>query len=94
MIETQLHELLFGLVETRARRCPRVRSCPALHQNEDLRGDWEKCHDETKHHLELAEEIVRGFSLDPSTETPRSTRRAPYRQVTSWAQLHVSLLFT
>ena len=83
MNETQLHELLFELLETELGGVLVYEAALRCVHNEDLRGEWEKYHDETKHHVELAEEIIRGFGLDPSTETPGRRGRAPHRQVIS-----------
>ena len=70
MNETQLHELLFELLETELGGVLVYEAALRCVHNEDLRDEWEKYHDETTHHVELAEEIIRGFGLDPSTETP------------------------
>ena len=38
--------------------------------NEDLRKEFEEYHEQTTHHLELMEGVVRAFGLDPAAETP------------------------
>ncbi len=70
MNETQLHELLFELLETELGGVLVYEAALRCVRNDDLRGEWEKCHNETKHHVEIAEEMIRGLGLDPSTETP------------------------
>lgn len=39
-------------------------------KNEDLRGEWEKYHEQTVRHVQIMEDVVRGFGLDPEVETP------------------------
>jgi hypothetical protein len=70
MNETQLHELLFELLETELGGVLVYDAALRCVQNDDLRGEWEKYHDQTKRHVEIAEEMIRGFGLDPSTDTP------------------------
>jgi hypothetical protein len=70
MKETQLHELLFELLETELGGVLVYEAALRCVQNDDLRSEWEKYHNETKRHVEIAEEMIRGFGLDPSTETP------------------------
>jgi hypothetical protein len=70
MNETQLHELLFELLETELGGVLVYDTALRCVQNDDLRGEWEKYHDQTKRHVEIAEEMIRGFGLDPSTDTP------------------------
>jgi hypothetical protein len=70
MNETQLHELLFELLETELGGVRVYEAALRCVQNDDLRGEWEKYHSQTKHHVEVAEQLIRDFGLDPSSETP------------------------
>ena len=39
-------------------------------QNDELRAEWEKYHDQTAHHVEIVTGVLQAFGLDPRTETP------------------------
>ena len=38
--------------------------------NDDVRGEWEHYLEQTRHHVELVEESLRAFDLDPGADTP------------------------
>jgi bacterioferritin (cytochrome b1) len=70
MKDAQLHELLFELLETELGGVLVYETALHCVQNPDLRHEWEEYHNQTKHHVQVAEELIRGFGLDPSTDTP------------------------
>ncbi len=39
-------------------------------QNDDLRNEWEKYHEQTTHHVEVVRDLFTVFELDPDAETP------------------------
>jgi rubrerythrin len=39
-------------------------------QNEDLKGEWEKYHQETEHHVEVLHGVLTQMQLDPQEQTP------------------------
>jgi len=70
MNQDQLNELLYQALETELGGVQVYESALRCVQNDDLREEWEKYHDQTTHHVELVEGLLREFDLDPATETP------------------------
>jgi hypothetical protein len=70
MNEMQLHELLFELLETERGGVLVYEAALRCVQNDDLRSEWEDYYSQTKHHVEVAEQLLREFGLDPTAETP------------------------
>ena len=68
--EGQMHDLLFQAYETELGGAQVYEAALACAHNEDLRGEWEHYLDQTRHHVELVEDSLRAFGLDPEQETP------------------------
>ena len=68
--EEQVHDLLFQAYETELGGVQVYEAALACARNGDLRGEWEHYLDQTRHHVELVEESLRAFGLDPEQETP------------------------
>jgi rubrerythrin len=70
MNEEQLHELLFQALETELGGVKVYETALRCVKNDDLREEWEKYHEQTTHHVELVQNVIRTFGLEPQTETP------------------------
>ncbi len=68
--EEQFHDLLYQALETELGGVQIYEAAVPCTQNDDLRGEWDRYLDQTRHHVELVEEALRAFGLDPATETP------------------------
>jgi rubrerythrin len=68
--EAQVHDLLYQAYETELGGVQVYEAALACARNGDLRGEWEHYLDQTRHHVELVEESLRAFGLDPKRETP------------------------
>jgi rubrerythrin len=68
--DQQLHELLYQALETELGGVKVYETALQCVQNEDLREEWEKYHEQTTHHVEVVEGLFSTFGLDPSTESP------------------------
>lgn len=68
--EDQMHDLLYQAYETELGGVQVYEAALTCARNEDLRGEWEHYLDQTRHHVELVEESLRAFGLDPERETP------------------------
>jgi rubrerythrin len=70
-VETnQVNELLYQAFETELGGVQVYETALRCVQNDDLREEWEKYHDQTTHHVELVEGLLTEFGLDPASETP------------------------
>ena len=70
MNDEQLHELLYQALETELGGVQVYETAIRCAQDDELRDELEKYHDQTKHHVELVEGVLRAFGLSPATETP------------------------
>ncbi|HEY3941234.1 MAG TPA: hypothetical protein VGL60_02005 [Acidimicrobiales bacterium] len=70
MNDDQLHELLYQALETEQGGVQVYEAALRCVQNDELREEWEKYHEQTTHHVEVLEEVFAAFALDPATETP------------------------
>lgn len=68
--EEQLHELLYQALETELGGVQVYEAALACARDEDLHKEWEKYHEQTTRHVELVQEALTAFGLDPETETP------------------------
>ena len=68
--EEQLHDLLYQALETELGGVQIYEAAIAVARNEDVRGEWEHYLEQTRHHVQLVEQSLRAFGLDPSDETP------------------------
>jgi hypothetical protein len=65
-----LNELLFQALETESGGVRVYEMALRCVQNDDLRKEWEEYHEQTTHHVELVEDLLRSFGLDRGSETP------------------------
>ncbi|MFZ0665484.1 MAG: hypothetical protein WAM97_06990 [Acidimicrobiales bacterium] len=70
MNDDQIHELLFQSLETELGGVKVYETALRCVQNDDLRKEWEKYHEQTTHHVEVVKGILTAFDLDFGTETP------------------------
>jgi hypothetical protein len=73
MNQDQLNELLYQAFETELGGVQIYESALECVRNDDLREEWEKYHEQTIRHVEITEDLLRAFDLDPSAETPGRT---------------------
>jgi ferritin-like metal-binding protein YciE len=70
MNEAQLAELLLQGLETERGGVKVYETALQCALNDDLREEFEKYHEQTTHHVELMEEVVAAFGLDPEADSP------------------------
>lgn len=66
----QVHELLYQSLETEMGGIKIYESAIHSAANPDLKKEWQKYLDETRHHEEVLLDIFSELGLDPSAETP------------------------
>jgi rubrerythrin len=70
MNDDQLHELILQSLETELGGVQIYETALRCVKNDDLRGEWQKYLEQTTHHVEIVEGVVKTFGLDSATETP------------------------
>lgn len=70
MNEEQLHDLLYQALETELGGVRVYESAVRCARNRELEEEFEKYLEQTRHHVELAEGVLRAFGLDPAKEPP------------------------
>jgi rubrerythrin len=70
MNSEQLHELLYQALETELGGVRVYETALACVQSDQLRNEWEEYREQTSRHVEIVEELLRTFGLDPAAETP------------------------
>ena len=70
MNQDQLNDLLYQALETELGGVQVYECALRCVQNDDLREEWEKYHEQTTNHVEIVEGVVRAFGLDPDADTP------------------------
>lgn len=68
--EDQLYDLLYQALETELGGVQIYEAAISAAVNDDVRGEWEHYLEQTRHHVELVEESLRAFDLDPGADTP------------------------
>ena len=68
--EEQVHDLLYQAYETELGGVQVYEAALACARNDDLRDEWDHYLDQPRHPVELVEESLRAFGLDPEQETP------------------------
>jgi rubrerythrin len=68
--EDQLRDLLYQALETELGGVQVYEAALECVLNDDLREEWEHYLEQTRHHVELVEESLRAFGLDPAVKTP------------------------
>ncbi|MBA3356390.1 MAG: DUF892 family protein [Pyrinomonadaceae bacterium] len=66
----QRNELLYQALETELGGVQVYTKALTCALNPDLKEEWQKYLDQTKHHVEIVEEVFEKLGLDPETETP------------------------
>ncbi len=70
MNDKQLDELLYQSLETELGGVQVYETALRCVQNDQLRKEWEEYHEQTQHHVEVVEGVIRAFGLDPTKESP------------------------
>jgi rubrerythrin len=66
----QVHELLYQALETETGGVQIYETALRCVKNDDLREEWEKYHEETTNHMQIVNNLLGTFGLDPEAETP------------------------
>jgi hypothetical protein len=70
MNRKQLEELLYQALETEAGGVQVYAAAIRCAENEDLKEEWEKYHEQTQTHERIMRGVLESFGLDPKKETP------------------------
>lgn len=70
MANEQVNELLFQALETEQGGVKVYEAAVRCAINPDLKEEWQKYLEQTRHHVEVVEGLFQTFELDPATETP------------------------
>jgi hypothetical protein len=70
MKKEQLAELVYQALETELGGVQVYATALKCAQEEDLKKEWKKYHEQTQHHVEVVTKLCEALSLDPETETP------------------------
>jgi len=70
MNNEQLYELLYQTLETELGGVAIYETALRCAQKDELREEFKRYHEQTAHHVELVEELLRAFGLHPGAETP------------------------
>ena len=70
MDQDQLNELLYQALETEIGGVQVYETAVSCAVNTDLKNEWQKYLSETRHHVELVQEIFGKLGLDTAAETP------------------------
>ncbi len=70
MKKDQLHELLYQALETELGGVQVYTTALRCVVNKDLKEEWEKYLEQTKHHVEVVQGVFETLGLDTETETP------------------------
>jgi rubrerythrin len=73
MNQDQFNELLYQAFETELGGVQIYETALECVKSDDLREEWEKYHEQTVRHVEITEDLLRAFELEPSAETPGRT---------------------
>jgi len=70
MNQEALTDLIYQALETEMGGVAIYETALECVQNEDLRKEFEKYHEQTRHHVELVRQVCEDLALDPGEETP------------------------
>ena len=70
MNRTQIEELLYQALETELGGVEVYATAIRCAQEDELREEWEKYHEQTKNHVRIVREVFEKLGLDPEKETP------------------------
>jgi ferritin-like metal-binding protein YciE len=68
--DEQVHELLYQALETELGGVQVYQTAVSCAVNEDLKEEWEKYLEQTRHHVEVVTGVLEGLGLDPKKSTP------------------------
>src|SRR5438552_2111624 len=68
--DKQVRELLCQALETELGGVEIYRTALTCVENEDLKEEWGKYLEQTKRHVEIVQELMNTFGIDPSKDTP------------------------
>ena len=66
----QLHELLYQALETESGGVEVYQTALRCVKNEDLKKEWQKYLEQTRHHEQVMRALLEKMGLDPAKETP------------------------
>src|SRR5258705_9714931 len=69
-MKKQINELLLQVLETEMGGVQIYTTAVTCAVNNDLKEEWEKYLDQTKHHVEVVQGVFEKLGLDPEEETP------------------------
>ncbi len=70
MDQDQLNQLLYQAFETENGGVQVYETALRCVENDDLKEEWQKYHDQTARHVEIVRGLLETFGLNPATETP------------------------
>jgi rubrerythrin len=70
MNRTQIDELLYQALETELGGVEVYATAIRCAQEDELREEWEKYHEQTQNHVRIVREVFEKLGLDPGKETP------------------------
>ena len=70
MKDEQIHELLYQGLETEIGGVQVYTTALRCVENDDLKEEWEKYLEQTRHHVTIMEDVLTKLDLDPNEETP------------------------
>ncbi len=79
MKDDQLHELLYQALETELGGVEIYTTALRCVQNDELREEWQKYHDQTSRHVEIVEGILRDFQAGPEDRDSGTRCRPAHR---------------
>lgn len=68
--EAKVEELILQALETELGGVQIYQTAVACAVNDDLREEWQEYLDQTKHHVEVVEQLCQQCGIDPETNTP------------------------
>ena len=73
-------ELLYQALETEKGGVQIYTTALRCALNEDLKEEWNKYLEQTKTHVQVVSDILKGMNLDPEVETPGPKNRSSHRR--------------
>ncbi|HVE13978.1 MAG TPA: DUF892 family protein [Elusimicrobiota bacterium] len=82
-----MQELLLQAIETEKGGVQVYEAALKVIRNEDLKGEFEKYLDQTRMHVEILEDVLRKFGIDPEQSTPgREIVKAKGEALVEWIE--------
>src|SRR5437588_383004 len=70
MKNEQLNELLYQALETEKGGVEIYTTALRCVENDDLKQEWEEYLDQTRNHVQIVQDVMEAFDLDPEKDTP------------------------